>query len=170
MFWIQVFWHVTLVLGEWFQTFWRILAMPKPCRWRHLYHSKYQNDSPSDIASYPGRDLNPQIRGFKKKGNAVPLQAWTGPEGCTKLWLPDLVTTAQDGGKFVSPTHRPPLPPGNTPDTHSFLLETELTPGPYCDQKDFMSMKNPLTPARIEPATFWFVARHLNHCANVAPS
>ena len=28
-----------------------------------------------------------------------------------------------------------------------------------------MSMKNPLTPAGIEPATFRFVARHLNHCA-----
>jgi len=24
-----------------------------------------------------------------------------------------------------------------------------------------MSMKNPLTPAEIEPATFWFVAQHL---------
>jgi len=27
-----------------------------------------------------------------------------------------------------------------------------------------MSMKNPLTPAGIEPATFRFVAQHLNHC------
>ena len=26
-------------------------------------------------------------------------------------------------------------------------------------------MKNPLTPAGIEPATFRFVAQHLNHCA-----
>ena len=28
-----------------------------------------------------------------------------------------------------------------------------------------MSMKNPLTPAGIESATFRFVAQHLNHCA-----
>jgi len=28
-----------------------------------------------------------------------------------------------------------------------------------------MSIKNPLTPAGIEPATFRFVAQHLNHCA-----
>ena len=28
-----------------------------------------------------------------------------------------------------------------------------------------MSMKNPLTPAGIEPATFPFVAQLLNHCA-----
>jgi len=26
-------------------------------------------------------------------------------------------------------------------------------------------MKNPLTPAGIEPATFRFVAQHLKHCA-----
>jgi len=47
----------------------------------------------------------------KKKGKAVPLQAWTGPEGYRKLRFPDFVTTAQDGGKVVSLTHRPPLPP-----------------------------------------------------------
>ena len=31
-------------------------------------------------------------------GKAVPLQAWTGPEGSRKLRFPDFVTTAQDGG------------------------------------------------------------------------
>ena len=30
-------------------------------------------------------------------------------------------------------------------------------------------MKNPLTPAVIEPATFRFVAQHLNHCATAVP-
>jgi len=42
---------------------------------------------------------------------------------------------------------------------HSFLLEPE----------DFTSMKNPLTPAGIELATFRFVAQHLNHCATAFP-
>ena len=28
-----------------------------------------------------------------------------------------------------------------------------------------MSMKDSLTPAGIEPATYRFVAQHLNHCA-----
>ena len=32
----------------------------------------------------------------KGNGKAVPLQAWTGPEGSRKLRLPDYVTTAQD--------------------------------------------------------------------------
>ena len=52
------------------------------------------------------------------KCKAVPLQAWSGPEGSRKLRFPDFMTTAQDGGKVVSLTHRPPLPPGNTPATH----------------------------------------------------
>ena len=52
------------------------------------------------------------------KGKAVPLQAWSGPECSRKLRFPDFMTTAQDGGKVVSLTHRPPLPPGNTPGTH----------------------------------------------------
>jgi hypothetical protein len=38
---------------------------------------------------------------------AVPLQAWSGPEGSRKLRFPDFMTTAQDGGRVVSLTHRP---------------------------------------------------------------
>jgi hypothetical protein len=53
----------------------------------------------------------------KKKKTVVPLQAWSGPEGSRKLRFPDFTTT-QDGGKVVSLTHWPPLPPGNTPGTH----------------------------------------------------
>jgi hypothetical protein len=49
---------------------------------------------------------------------AVRLQAWSGPEGSRKLRFPDFMTMTQDGGKVVSLTHRPPLPPGNTPGTH----------------------------------------------------
>ena len=54
----------------------------------------------------------------KGKGKAVPLQAWSGPEGSRKLRFPDFMTTAQDGGKVVSLMHRPPLPPVNIPGTH----------------------------------------------------
>ena len=57
----------------------------------------------------------PKRRG---KGKAVPLQAWSGAEDSRKLRFPDFMTTAPDGGKVVSLTHRPPLPPGNTPGTH----------------------------------------------------
>ena len=55
---------------------------------------------------------------YQVKGKTVPLQAWSGPEGSRKLRFPDFMTTAQDSGKVVSLTHRPPLPPGNAPGTH----------------------------------------------------
>ena len=76
------------------------------------------------------------------------------------------MTTAQDGGRLSAPaafTLR-------KYSWYSFILEAESTPGPYYDRKDFMSMKNPLTPAGIEPATFRFVAQHLNHCATAVPN
>ena len=52
------------------------------------------------------------------EGKAVPLQAWSGPEGSRKLRFPDFVTTAQGGGKVVSLIHRPHLSPGNSSGTH----------------------------------------------------
>jgi len=54
----------------------------------------------------------------RDKDKAVSLEAWTGREGSRKLRFPDFLTKAQDGGKVVSLTHRPPLPLGNTPGTH----------------------------------------------------
>jgi hypothetical protein len=56
----------------------------------------------------------------KCKVKAVPLHVWSGPEGSRKLRFPDYMTTAQDGVKVVSLTHRPPLPPENAPGTHLF--------------------------------------------------
>ena len=50
-------------------------------------------------------------------GKSVPLPAWSGPEVSRKLRFSDFMTTAQDDDKFVSLTHRPPLPPGNAPRT-----------------------------------------------------
>jgi len=55
---------------------------------------------------------------YKGKGKAVLLQAWSSPEGSRKLRFPDFMTTAQDGAKVVSLTHRTPLLPGNAPGTH----------------------------------------------------
>jgi len=44
------------------------------------------------------------------KGKAVPLQAWSGPEGSRNLRFPDYMTTELDGGKVVSPRHWPLYP------------------------------------------------------------
>jgi hypothetical protein len=64
-----------------------------------------------------------------KAGKAVPLQAWTGPEGSRKLRPPDFMTKAQDGDKAVGLTHRPPLPTRKY-SWYSFLLEAEATSVP----------------------------------------
>jgi len=44
-----------------------------------------------------------------------------------KIRFPDFMITAQDGGKVVSLTHRPLLPPRKYT-WYSFLLEAESTP------------------------------------------
>jgi len=59
----------------------------------------------------------------KGKGKAVLLQAWSGPEGSRKLRFPDLMTTAQDGGKVVN------LYTPRKYTWYSFLLEAVSTPG-----------------------------------------
>ena len=90
-----------------------------------------------------------------KKCSSVPLQARSGPEGSRKLRFSYYITAAQDGGKVVSLTHRPPLPPGNIPGTH------------FCYR--LSRPRAIVTPSGIEPATFRFVAQHLNHCATAVP-
>jgi len=69
-----------------------------------------------------------------KSNAAGPLRAWSGPEGSRKLRFPDFMTVAQDGGKVVSLTHRPPFPPRKY-SWYSFLLEAESTPGFYVNEK-----------------------------------
>jgi hypothetical protein len=73
-----------------------------------------------ELACIAARDIELDKIGtnYLQKGKAVPLQSWSGPEGSRKLRFPDYMTTAQDGGKVVSLTHRSPLPPGNAPGTN----------------------------------------------------
>jgi len=70
------------------------------------------------MLSHNSETINSIFSSSKSKGKSVPLQAWSGPEGSSMLIFPHFMTTAQDGGKVVSLTHRLPLPPGNAPGTH----------------------------------------------------
>jgi hypothetical protein len=93
------------------------------------------------------------------KGKAVPLQAWSGPEGSRKLSFPDFMTTAQDGAKVVSLTHRPLYPQ----EIHLVLISVRgwvdlraiVLPEGSCH------WKIPMTPSGNEPAICRFVANAL---------
>jgi hypothetical protein len=51
---------------------------------------------------------------IKVKGKAIPLQAWTGPEGSRRLRLPDFMTI----GTWRWPYAPAAFTPGNIPCTH----------------------------------------------------
>jgi hypothetical protein len=93
-----------------------------------------------------------KVREKVKQSHYRPGQALRAPGG----WGSQISgQSAQEGGKVVSSTHRPPLP-NRIYFWYSFLLESESTPGTLCQWKIQM------TPSGIEPATFRFVAQCFN--------
>jgi len=77
---------------------------------------------------------------IKVNVKAIPLQAWTGPEGSRKLRLPDFKTIGTSRWQGCQPY----TPAAFTPrkySFYSFLLEAESTPGPQCGRKDYVNEK-----------------------------
>jgi hypothetical protein len=103
------------------------------------------------------RNLYSLPRTVKGKGEAVLLQAWSGPEGSRKLRFPDFFTMAHYGDKVVNLMHRPPLPPGKTPGTHFCYRLSQ----PQGQLEGLCQRKSPMTSSRIEPVTFQFVTQNL---------
>ena len=77
--------------------------------------------------------------------------------------------SAQEGGKVVSPMHRPPLPP-RIYSRFSFLSEIESTPGDIVQPEGSSQWKIPVTSSGIEPATFMFLAPCLNQLRHRVPT
>ena len=71
--------------------------------------------------------------------------------------------TAQEGGKVVSLTHRPPLPPGKP--LALISVRGWVDPKAMVRSGGLCQWKIPMTPSGVEPVTFRFVAQHLNHYA-----
>jgi hypothetical protein len=96
-----------------------------------------------------------------KKSLYMPGRAQRVPGG----WGSQILRqSAHEGGKVVSPTHRPLSPPTKYC-WYSLLLEAESSPGP----KGLCQWKVPMTQSGIETATFRLVAQCLNQLRHRVP-
>jgi hypothetical protein len=75
--------------------------------------------------------------------------------------------SGHEGGKVVSPTHRPPLPQTNIPGTH--FCQSLSQPQGHSAAGRIMSKKIRMTLSGIEPATLRLVPRCLNQLRHRVP-
>jgi len=91
-------WYMSLCVDD------RLVCIPDG----HLHRVAHTRCLSDTIRSLGDRKKLSEI--CRGKGKSVPLQTCSGPEGSRKFSFPHFITKAQDGGKFVSLRHRPPLP------------------------------------------------------------
>ena len=84
-------------------------------------------------------------------GKATPITGLCGPEGSGRLRLQITRHSEREGGKVVTLTHRPPLPPGIS---WYSILEAESTPG----HMEMPQNKFQASPLGIDPGSYQLVA------------
>jgi hypothetical protein len=93
-------------------------------------------------------------------GKAVPIQAWTGTEGSTRLRLPISWQSAHEGGEIFGLKHRPPLP---LQEIFLVLVSVRGWVNPrVIVRPEGLCQIMPSTPSGIEPGTLRLVSQRLN--------
>jgi hypothetical protein len=99
-----------------------------------------------------------------KQSNYRPGQAHRVPGG----WGSQISRqSAHEGGKVVSPTHRPPLLPRHY--SWYSLVRGWVNPSAIMQPEGLCQWKIPVIPSGIEPATFQLIAQCLNQLRHCVP-
>ena len=117
------------------------------CQFR-VFWGRNRLKFPVCILSY-SPNAQTKIKQFHhRRGQALRVAGGWG----SQIWR----RSAHEGGKFVSPTHRPPLPPPQEVFLVPIFVRGWVRP------VGLGQWKIPMTPSGIEPATFRLVAQCLN--------